>query len=160
MSVTKTNRLLVGLLISASGAVASAQTTENLEAYVGRYSGFAGSPNQIEVTLESGALHFQPTGQGRIAATAGPNGTFKLNGVPIEVVFHRNDAGAVEAFTYTQGGRPTRLTRVEVLDAQYAAVATAGSAARSLRRDPQGRSCGGEGPDRKRHRRRGARHAP
>ena len=31
---------------------------------------------------------------------------------------------SVEAFTYTQGGRPTRLTRVEVLDAQYAAVAT------------------------------------
>jgi len=124
MSVTNRIRLLTVLTCSASGAMAPAQTTENLEPYVGRYTGFAGSPNQIEVKLESGGLHFQPTGQAPVAATAEANGTFRLKGLPIEVVFHHNDAGVVESFTFTQGGRPTHLTKVEVLDARYAAVAT------------------------------------
>jgi hypothetical protein len=117
-------RLLAVLAFAASGIAAFAQTADNLAGYAGRYSGFAGSPNYIDVTVQDGALRFQPTGQSPVPATAQPDGKFKLDGVPIEVEFHRNSAGAVEAFTYTQGGPPTRLTRVEVLDAQYAAVAT------------------------------------
>lgn len=124
MSLTRTIRLLAVLPLAASGALAFAQTADNLAGYVGRYSGSAGSPNFIDVTAQDGALRFQPNGQSPVPATAQPDGKFKLDGVPIEVEFHRNDAGAVEAFTYTQGGRPTRLTRVELLEAQYAAVAT------------------------------------
>ncbi len=124
MNVANPLRLFAVVLLSASAATASAQTADNHDAYVGSYSAFAGSPNQITVTSVSGTLHFQPTGQGAIAATAQPDGTFKLNNVSVDVAFHRNDGGAVEAFTSTQGGRPTRLTRVELLDAQYAAVAT------------------------------------
>ena len=124
MRITRTIRVLAVLAFAASGTAAFAQTADNLAGYAGRYSGFAGSPNYIDVTLQDRALRFQPTGQSPVPATAQPDGKFKLDGLPIEVEFHRNNAGAVEAFTYTQGGPPTRLTRVEVLDAQYAAVAT------------------------------------
>jgi len=115
---------LFALLSSASISVVVAQPAEELEAYVGSYSEFSGSPNRIDVILDGGKLHFQPSGQGRIPATAGDDETFRLDGIPIEIEFHRNDAGDVEAFTFTQAGRPTRLTRIEVLDARYEAVKT------------------------------------
>lgn len=124
MNVANPLRLFALVFLSVLAATAAAQTADNHDVYVGSYSAFVGSPNQITVTSVAGTLHFQPTGQAAIAATAQPDGTFKLNNVPVDVVFHRNDGGAVEAFTFTQGGRPTRLTRVELLDAQYAAVAT------------------------------------
>jgi hypothetical protein len=124
MSLTKTIRLLAVLAFAASGAAAFAQTADNLAGYAGRYASYSGSSNYIDVTVQDGVLRFQPSGQSPVAATAQPDGKFKLDGAPIEVEFHRAAAGAVEAFTYTQGGRPTRLTRVELLDAQYAAVAT------------------------------------
>jgi hypothetical protein len=124
MSFTKTIRLLVVLAVAASGSAAFAQAAGDLAAYAGRYAGSSGATNYIDVTVQGGALHFQPNGQSAVAATAQPDGKFKLDGAPIEVEFHRNGAGAVEAFTYTQNGRATRLTRAEVLDAQYAAVAT------------------------------------
>jgi hypothetical protein len=124
MRITRTIRLLAVLAFAGSGTATFAQAADNLAGYAGRYSGFSGSPNYIDVTAQDGVLRFQPTGQSPVPATAQPDGKFKLDGTPIEVEFHRNNAGAVEAFTYTQGGPPTRLTRVEVLDAQYAAVAT------------------------------------
>lgn len=124
MNVVNSLRLFALVLAYASVATVSAQHTNDYAAYVGSYSAFAGSPNQITVTSVAGVLHFQPTGQGAMAATEQPDGTFRLNNAPVEFVFHRNDGGAVEAFTFTQGGQPTRLTRVEVLAEQYAAVAT------------------------------------
>lgn len=124
MRITSLIRLLAVLAFAVSGAAAFAQSADNLAGYAGRYSGFAGSPNYIDVTAQDGTLSFQPNGQSPVQATAQPDGKFKLNGAPIDVEFHRNDAGAVEAFTYRQGQQSTRLTRVEVLDAQYAAVAT------------------------------------
>jgi hypothetical protein len=124
MRISRTIRLLAVLAFAASGAAAFAQAADNLAGYAGRYSGFAGSPSYIDVTVQDGALRFQPTGQSAVPATVQPDGKFKLDGTQIEVEFHRDNTGAIEAFTYTQGGQPTRLTRAEVLDAQYAAVAT------------------------------------
>jgi len=121
---TRAPPLLTILAFAAFGTAAFAQSADNLAKYAGRYSGFAGSPNYIDVTAKDGTLSFQPAGQSPVRATAQADGKFRLDGAPIEVEFHRNNAGAVEAFTYSQGGPPTRLTRVEVLDAQYAAVAT------------------------------------
>jgi hypothetical protein len=124
MPIARTIRLLTVLAFAPFGTAVFAQGAGDLAGYVGRYSGFAGSPNYIDVTAQDGILRFQPNGQSPVPAAAQPDGKFRLGGGPIEVEFHRNNAGAVEAFTYTQGAQLARVTRVEVLDAQYAAAAT------------------------------------
>ena len=93
MRIARTIRLLAVLAFAASGAAAFAQTPDNLAGYAGRYSGFAGSPNYIDVTLQDGALRFQPTGQSAVPATAQPDGKFKLENVPPGAISMRVEAG-------------------------------------------------------------------
>ena len=160
MRLTYTTWLLAVLLFSAFATVASAQTAENLGAYVGRYSGFAGSPNLIEVLLESGdaalPAHRPRTcrGHGATQRCVQAGGRPDRGRLPPQRCrggrsLHVHAGRSPDTPDQSRGARRAIRCRRD-----------SGSAARPFRRRSQGRSRGGEGPDRKGHRRRRAGHAP
>lgn len=124
MNAQRSICLLVLCVAWVAAPAQRADDSADLDRYVGRYSGYSGSESWIEVTHEEGRLFFQPAGQGKVPATLEDDGAFQLENAPIRVTFAENEEGAVESFTYNQGGRGVTLTRADVLDAAYEAVAT------------------------------------
>ena len=97
---------------AAAGTPAtSAVDVATLASYAGKY---ALSPSfAIAITTENGHLYAQATGQPRFALVATTPTRFALQGVPAELEFVKNVAGATEKLILHQDGRDQTARKVE-----------------------------------------------
>lgn len=64
------------------------------------------------MTLESGALFVQPTGQSKLPLFAESDTNFFLKAVDAQLEFTKDDSGAVTGAILYQGGRSQPLSKV------------------------------------------------
>ncbi|MEE2897027.1 MAG: serine hydrolase [Gemmatimonadota bacterium] len=81
-----------------------------LQTYVGEYELRAGF--SLVVTLESGALFVEPTGQSKLPLFAESETNFFLKAVDAQLEFTKDDSGAVTGAILYQGGRSQPLSKV------------------------------------------------
>lgn len=86
---------------------------ESFDDLAGRYALDAAPTFILTFTREDETLYTQATGQPRIEIEPTSDSTFALTVVEASVVFHRDDAGAVEGVTLFQGGQEQHATRLE-----------------------------------------------
>ncbi len=85
---------------------------EDFDEFVGRYA-IDAAPNFIlSFFREDTTLYTQATGQQRIEIVPTSDSTFAIEQVDASIVFHRGEAGEVDALTLNQGGAQ-RATRLE-----------------------------------------------
>jgi len=80
--------------------------------FVGRYALDAAPTFILTFSREGSTFYTQATGQQRIEIVPTSDSTFSLTVVDASVVFHRNEAGDVDAITLNQNGQQ-RATRLE-----------------------------------------------
>jgi hypothetical protein len=80
-----------------------------LQRYVGTYELRPGF--DLVVTLESGQLMAQATGQPKFSLFAESETRFFLKAVDAQIEFARGDTGSAAYLTLHQGGRDTKATR-------------------------------------------------
>jgi hypothetical protein len=81
-----------------------------LARYVGEYE--ATTELSINITLEDGRLHAQPTGQAKLPLYAESDERFFLRGANVQVSFTRDAAGVVTGLVIHQGGRDQPARRI------------------------------------------------
>lgn len=115
-------RILPALLVLTATAAGAA--TDDLDAFVGSYSRYAGGP-ELSVTSEGSELVFRlpggPRGEQVLRGVRQEGERFRLQGAgaAIEVTFTPSADGGYESFELLLPGRKQTLTRKEVLEARY-----------------------------------------
>ena len=80
-----------------------------LKAYVGEYE--FGPERTLTITLESGSLWGQPTGQEKRQLFAESQTKFFLKDLPVELTFEKDAKGVVTGFVMDQENRPQRKSK-------------------------------------------------
>ena len=108
-----------------------------LTTYVGVYE--LTPERTLEITLENGSLHGQPTGQEKRQMFAESPTKFFLKTSPIDITFIKDAKGKVTGLTMQREGQPAReLTKTRVLSRCECGVlsATGASRSRGTQEDP------------------------
>jgi len=82
----------------------------SLETYVGQYEVVPGV--ELKVIAKDGCLLLQAPGQGAVPMTRDESDTFSIRMAGAQVVFHRDEGGAISHLVLHPAGQETRATRL------------------------------------------------